>query len=149
MWFIAEQPGEYDIFCAEYCGMQHSAMLSKVEVLSEEEYQAWYGAEKTIEELNLPLGLQIINKHGCKACHTFDGSTLVGPSFKDLFKRTRTVITDRKEHELKADREYFKRSLFEPNADVVKGFNRGLMIVYKDQISEEEIDALIEYIDSL
>lgn len=149
MWFIAEQLGEYDIFCAEYCGMQHSAMLSKVEVLNEQKYLTWYGKEKTEEELNMPLGLQLINKHGCKACHTFDGSTLVGPSFKDLFERNRIVITDGKKHELKADKEYFKRSLYEPNADVVKGFNKGLMIIYKDQISEEEIDSLIEYIETL
>lgn len=149
MWFIAEKLGEYDIFCAEYCGMQHSAMLSKVEVLNEQEYLTWYGKEKTEEELNMPLGLQLINKHGCKACHTFDGSTLVGPSFKDLFERNRIVITDGKKHELKADKEYFKRSLYEPNADVVKGFNKGLMMIYKDQISEEEIDSLIEYIETL
>lgn len=149
MWFTAEKLGEYDIFCAEYCGMQHSAMLSKVEVLTEEEYSAWYGQEKTEEEMNMPLGLQVIDKHGCKACHSFDGTKLVGPSFKGLVGKKEIVITDGKEREVVADRDYIIRSIYEPNADVVKGYNKGLMVVYKDQISEEEIDAIIEYIETL
>jgi len=149
MWFTAEKQGEYDIFCAEYCGMQHSSMLSKVEVLAEEEFISWYGKEKTAEELNVPMGLQLIEKHGCKACHTFDGSKLVGPSFKGLIGSTKIVLTDGKEREIIADKDYITRSLYEPNADIVKGFNKGLMIVYKDQVSEEDIDAIIEYIETL
>ncbi len=40
-WFFADKVGEYDIECAEYCGINHSAMLAKLRIVPEEEYLAW------------------------------------------------------------------------------------------------------------
>jgi cytochrome c oxidase subunit 2 len=55
-WFIAEKTGEYNIACAEYCGLNHSYMSSKIIVLTEEEFKNWmYGMSnedtKLLEEM--------------------------------------------------------------------------------------------------
>ncbi|MCW9065699.1 MAG: cytochrome c oxidase subunit II [Ignavibacteriaceae bacterium] len=55
-WFIAEETGTYNIACAEYCGLNHSYMYSKIIVLSEKEFKNWmYGMSdedsKLLEEM--------------------------------------------------------------------------------------------------
>jgi cytochrome c oxidase subunit 2 len=147
MWFIAQIEGEYDLFCAEYCGERHSYMLSKVRVIPEEEYNTW------LVQSDIPAGehpgLTILKQNACITCHSQDGSKIIGPSFKGLFGRKEIVITDGVEREITADEEYIKRSIYEPNADLVKGYNPGLMISYKEQLSEEDVEKIIEYIKGL
>ncbi len=41
VWFESNEPGSYDIACAEYCGLNHSYMYSKVIVLPENEFKVW------------------------------------------------------------------------------------------------------------
>ena len=146
MWFIANKVGEYNILCAEYCGLKHSDMYSRVIVLSKEDYEAWYNEEKVID-INTPPGLEEFQKNGCAACHSSDGSELVGPSVKDIFGSKRIVIKDGKEVTLTVDADYIKRSLNDPNAEVVKDFNP-IMPSYKDKLSEEEMNSIIEYFKS-
>jgi len=74
MWFTPQREGEYDLYCAEYCGLQHSYMQSNVKVLSIEEYNKWYSdtaAVVQVAEDSAPgaAGLAIINAQGCYACH--------------------------------------------------------------------------------
>ena len=146
MWFIANKVGEYNILCAEYCGLKHSDMYSRVIVLSEEDYEAWYNEEKVID-INTPPGLEEFQKNGCAACHSSDGSKLVGPSVKDVFGSKRIVIKDDNEVTLTVDADYIKRSLNDPNVEVVKDFNP-IMPSYKDKLNEDELNAIIEYFKS-
>lgn len=148
MWFRAEILGTYNIFCAEYCGVSHSKMLSKVVVLPEDEYNTWYNTKQVVD-LNLMPGELTIKKVGCNACHTTTGTKLVGPSFKGLFGSTRKVTVDGKIIEVKADEEYIINSIRNPNSQVVEGFPKGVMIQYKEQISDEEIKQIIDYIKTL
>ncbi|MFN8257973.1 MAG: cytochrome c oxidase subunit II [Bacteroidales bacterium] len=148
MWFEAKKTGEYVIYCAEYCGVRHSKMLSKVIVLPENEYTAWYNTKQKVD-LNAMPGELAIKKIGCNACHTVDGNKLVGPSFKGLFGSNRKVNEDGKLVEVKADENYIKKSIREPNAQIVDGFPKGVMIQYKEQISDEEIQQIIDYIKTL
>ena len=147
MWFTAQTEGEYDIFCAEYCGDRHSYMLSKVRVLPEAEYNSWL-AQSDIPADEHP-GLSLIRQNGCIACHSLDGSKIVGPSLKGIYGHEAEVITNGLERKVAVNDEYIKRSIYEPNADVVKGYNQGLMISYKNQLSEEDIQKIIDYIKSL
>lgn len=147
MWFRAEQLGEFDLFCAEYCGDRHSYMLSKVKVLPEAEYDAWLA--KSDIPADEPPGLTVLKQNGCVACHSLDGSKIVGPSFKGIYGHEVEVITNGQERKITVDDEYITRSIQDPNADVVKGFNAGLMISYKDQVKEEDIKKVIEYIKGL
>jgi cytochrome c oxidase subunit II len=147
MWFTAQQLGEFDLFCAEYCGDRHSYMLSKVKVIPEADYEKWL-AQSDIPA-DEPPGLTLIKRNGCVACHSLDGIKIVGPSFKGIYGHEVEVVTNGQDRTITVDDEYIKRSIQEPNADVVKGFNPGLMISYKEQVSEEDIKKIIEYINGL
>jgi cytochrome c oxidase subunit 2 len=150
MWFEAERPGKYDLFCAEYCGLNHSHMNTGVNVLSAEDFAAWYTdttkAAPAESKSGWEAGLEVIKKNGCNICHSSDGSRLVGPSYKDLFGHTTTVVTEGSEREILADSAYIRRSVYTPDADVVKGFNRGLMLSYEGLVSEEDLGHIIEYL---
>jgi cytochrome c oxidase subunit 2 len=147
MWFTALELGEYDLFCAEYCGERHSYMLSKVKVLTENEYELW------LTKSDIPAdehpGLTILKQNGCIACHSLDGTKIVGPSFKGIYGHEADVITDGKERKVMVDDAYILKSIYEPNADVVKGYNPGLMISYKQQVSEDDVKKITEYIKEL
>jgi cytochrome c oxidase subunit 2 len=146
MWFIGQELGDYDILCAEYCGDRHSYMLSKVYVVTEEEYTKWYNDRSA--EAEHP-GLQVIKKNACLSCHSLDGSKLIGPSFAGVWGKNEMVVTGGEEREITINEDYIKRSIYDPNADVVKGYNQGLMISYKDLISEEEVMQVVEYLKTL
>lgn len=147
MWFTAQQEGEYDIFCAEYCGTRHSYMLSKVRVLPEAEYNSWL-AKSDIPAGEHP-GLTLMKQNACVTCHSQDGSKIVGPSFKGLFGRKEIVIADGIEKEITVDDAYIKRSIYEPHVQVVKGFNPSLMVSYQKQLTEEDIQKIIDYLKGL
>jgi len=150
MWFEANIEGSYDILCAEYCGLRHSYMITKLEVKPEAEYNSWLaeggsaGGEKTPAD----IGYEVVRNNGCIACHSTDGSKLVGPTFKNVWGSTKTVITDGVEREVIVDEEYLKVSLYEPNKDIVKGFSP-LMVEYSNQIKEKELQQIIDYLKSI
>jgi len=147
MWFIAQEPGSYTVYCAEYCGDRHAYMLSTLEAVPEEEYIAW------LETSDIPEGehpgLTILKRNACISCHSLDGSKLVGPSFKGVYGKQEVVIEGEQEKEITVDDEYIRNSVYEPNLQVVKGYNPGLMIPYKEQVSEEDLQQIIEYLKTL
>jgi cytochrome c oxidase subunit 2 len=147
MWFQANELGEYDLFCAEYCGERHSYMISMVKVVTEEEYEEWLVTSDV--PADEPPGLTILKQNACLTCHSQDGSKIVGPTFKGIYGKQEVVITDGQERTITVDDEYLKRSIYEPNADLVKGYNQGLMISYKEVLSEEDVQKVIDYIKSL
>lgn len=147
MWFKAQELGDYDIFCAEYCGDRHSYMLSKVHVLPEADYNDWLAKSET--PANEDPGLTLMKQNACVTCHSFDGSRIVGPSFKGIYGSQVEVVTDGKERTITVDDDYIKRSVYDPNADVVKGFNKGLMISYKNTLNDDDVQKIIDYIKTL
>ncbi|HER08298.1 MAG TPA: cytochrome c oxidase subunit II [Bacteroides sp.] len=155
MWFIPGQEGEYDLFCTEYCGLQHSYMYSGVKVMPKEDFYAWLAdstvAEPVDESEASPAdrGYQVLVRFGCNACHSSDGTRLVGPSYLGGWGGTRTVETGGAEREVEVDGEYIRRSIYDPNADIVKGFNQGMMLSYEGMVSEEEVDLIIEYLKAV
>jgi cytochrome c oxidase subunit 2 len=152
LWFRANEVGTYDVLCAEYCGQQHAYMLTRVKVLSEEEFNQWYegkGKQLQIEKSKGPSrGPKLFQEKGCVVCHTLDGTTRIGPSLKGLFGKTVIVMTDGKERRIQADDIYLKKSLVEPNADLVKGFPP-IMPSQRELSTEEEINELIRYMKEL
>ncbi|WP_423129154.1 cytochrome c oxidase subunit II [Gaoshiqia sp. Z1-71] len=152
MWFIPQKEGTYELFCTEYCGLQHSYMYNWVKVMPEEDFEKWY-VDTTIKvaAVDSPsaAGKRIMTNIGCLACHTLDGSKLIGPSFKGLYGSTRSVTTGREKREVVADDEYIKHSVFDPGADIAAGFNKGLMQSYQGQLSEEDVALIIEYLKTL
>jgi len=154
MWFIPQREGEYDLYCAEYCGLQHSYMQANVKVLSKEEYDKWYTdttAVAVTEASSKPgaAGMALIDGQGCYACHSTDGSKILGPTFLNLFGEKQVVMKDGKEVTVTADEEYIKKSIYEPNAEIVKGYPRDLMQSYKETLSDDDIAKIIEYLKTL
>lgn len=150
LWFQPTEIGSYDVLCAEYCGTGHSSMLSKVIIMTEDEFKEWYeGKVVTVEKVESGKrhpGLQLIEDEGCTVCHTMDGSPLVGPTFKGMFGMKQRVLTDGKEMEITIDETYIRKSIIEPNADVVKGFEP---IMPEISLTESQITWIIEYLKNL
>jgi cytochrome c oxidase subunit 2 len=155
LWFIAQKEGTYDIFCAEYCGLRHAYMTSAVVVMTKHNFDKWYKAStKPIPitsngNKKIYPGLAIIKRNGCTACHSFDGTKIVGPSYKGIYGTKVTVLVDGKEMQVMVDDNYILESVYDPNAKVVKGFQPDLMQSYKDIISKDEVKQIAEFIKSL
>jgi cytochrome c oxidase subunit 2 len=156
MWFIPGTEGEFDLFCTEYCGLEHSYMYTGVIVLPKEEFDTWLTDTTAVlasaagSDLSLAdQGWEILRKNGCNACHSQDGSKLIGPSYLGGWGTTRTVETGREKREVTVDEEYIRRSIYDPNADIAEGFGKGLMLSYEGMVSEEEVKLIIEYLKEL
>ncbi len=153
MWFEPQKEGTYELYCAEYCGLQHSYMYTYVKVMPETVFSEWLVDTTQVAaaavESPTATGKRIMQNIGCFACHSLDGSKLVGPSFKGVWGTERTVKTGKEVRQVMADEEYIKKSIYDPNADLVDGFGKGLMLTYEGQLSEEDIGNIIEYLKTL
>ncbi len=143
LWFTAKEAGTYDIFCTEYCGLGHSGMVSQVVVMPEKEFDAWYSAAAAPSKAD---GRKILEDKGCLGCHTTNGTQKIGPTFKGVFGRKVTVLTGGKEREIVVDEAYLRRSVLEPQADIVKGFPPIMPTI---SVTKEELDAIVEYLRNL
>lgn len=141
-WFKAIEKGEYNLFCAEYCGDQHSKMITKVKVIDGESYNNWLA-----EQATKPIGLDLLSINGCTACHSLDGSKLVGPSFKGLFGNTEMVTTDGVKRQITVDEDYIRKSIKEPMVDITEGYPP--VMVTQPNITDEDIENMIELIKEL
>lgn len=152
LWFQPDEPGTYDLFCTEYCGVGHSAMITKVEVMPGKEFEAWYRAAAAMPaagaEKKRPDGAKLFQEKGCFACHSTDGSPRVGPTLKGIYGHKTTVVTGGRERQVTVDDAYLRKSILDPQADVVKGFPP-VMPPQKGLLTDEEVEALIEYVKTL
>jgi cytochrome c oxidase subunit II len=154
-WFEAKKTGTFNVFCAEYCGLQHSLMISELIVMEQDKFWEWYNdttafvAKPSDEVSAAVLGSQISQSKGCIACHSLDGRSIIGPTWKDAYGKTITVVTNGEEREVVYDEDYVKRSIYEPNYDIHKGYRPGQMVSYQNELSEEQIGFIIEYLKTL
>lgn len=154
MWFLPEREGIYDLFCAEYCGLRHSYMSAKVKVLSKDKFATWLKEgppEEKPAEAAAPAtqGLSIMKTQGCLACHSTDGSKIVGPTYLNLYGSKQVVIRNGKEETVTVDDAYIKQMILDPNDQYVKGYPKGLMQSYKGKVSDEDITKIIDYLKTL
>jgi cytochrome c oxidase subunit II len=149
LWFIPEKTGEYDILCSQYCGLQHSYMETKIKVVSDKEYSQWLTTIPKNDVKTEPAGLMLIKNNACIGCHSLDGSKLVSSSFKGLFGKKHAVTTNGVEKNIIVDSSYIANSIYEPDHDIVKGYNKGIMKSYKGIIKETEVVQIIDYLKSL
>lgn len=146
VWFKAAEPGVYRLYCAEYCGRDHSLMKTKVVVHEPGGYER-YLAEKEAELQNIPpveLGKKVYDVR-CVACHTTDGTPRVGPTFKGVWG-TESAFTDGTKAAV--DENYVRDSILDPQSQIRQGYPP-TMPSFKGQLSDKEITGVIEYIKSL
>jgi cytochrome c oxidase subunit 2 len=147
LWFQATQAGTYDVMCSQYCGLEHSHMLSKVIVLPEEEFEKWFeDREEAVTAKGPSSGDRLYQEKGCVACHSTDGSPRVGPTFKGLFGKSEVVITAGKEQTVVASEVFIRDYIKDPNVIKVKGYPP---LMPKISLTDEELTALVDYIKSL
>ncbi|MCA9293946.1 MAG: c-type cytochrome, partial [Phycisphaerales bacterium] len=146
-----KRPGYY-LFCAEYCGDQHSQMAARVAVLSQPDYEAWRKQQLNTDEIPLPeLGRILYTAKGCSACHSVDGSRNTGPTWKGIWGSTADAAGWKSKGDEKdgvVGYEYVRESILDPGAYLVPGFTNQ-MSSYQGRVTEREILALTTYIKSL
>ncbi|MCP3977911.1 MAG: cytochrome c oxidase subunit II [bacterium] len=147
VWFSATQLGEYDIFCAEYCGTSHSEMLSKLVVHEPADYEAWLEEASDFLSRMPPAeaGEMLYEQRGCKQCHSVDGSAGIAPTFLGLFG-TEEQLADGSR--ILVDENYVRESIYDPMSRVTAGYDP-VMPTYRGRLKDEEATAIIEYIKTL
>ena len=143
-WFEATVPGEYDLFCAEYCGTSHSDMVAHVIVHPVGEFEIWLEKASNFLDTMTPVdaGRKLFQVRGCTQCHSMDGTPKTGPTLLDVFGRTETMTNG---EVLTVDENYIRESVLEPGARVVAGFE-AVMPTYQGRLKDAEIMAIIEYL---
>ncbi len=158
-----EKKGAYEIACAEYCGLKHAYMYTKLHVVDMADYEAWISnGTKNTADTNKPKttaenidpvkfadkisshkNFNLLMKNGCLACHSVDGSKKIGPSFANLANKKTKIERDGKQIEIKVDENYLKNSIINPDADVVVGYQKYMMPTMKDRINEKELNEIV------
>lgn len=145
LWFRPKYKGTYQIFCTEYCGDKHSAMLAHLKVVSREEFDEWLGNDP-YKGLSMEQVGQKVFATRCAVCHNTSDQRLVGPGFKGLWGREETIEGG---GHVKVDENYIRESIMDPNAKIVAGYPKGQMPTFAGQLSEQEIMGIIEYVKTL
>jgi cytochrome c oxidase subunit 2 len=142
MWFEATKTGTFHIFCAEYCGTQHSGMIGSVIVMEPTEYQRWLagGSEGSLAS----QGEKLFAKYACNTCH-MDQATGRGPVLAGLYNKSRPLVGG---ETVVADDQYIRESILDPTAKVAAGY-QPIMPVFKNQVSEDDLIRLLAYVKSM
>ena len=152
-WFDATQTGEYPLFCAEYCGTDHSNMNTIVVVHERGQFEKWLEdaanyidriAEGDVVALS-EAGRDLYRRKGCLQCHSIDGTVKNGPTFKGMFGKVEPM---RDGSQVEVEENYIRESVLDPQAKVLAGFDP-IMPTFKGKLKDKEILAIIEYIKSL
>lgn len=153
--------GEYSVLCAEYCGLNHSQMTTVLRVINSDEFYNWLNikqisTDSTISKSDTSKAtasnqesFKLLNDNGCLRCHSTDGEKKLGPSFATLSKGETSVVSSGKKRLIKIDDEYLKRSIIDPNADIVEGYFPDTMPSFKDKLNEKELKELVMELNKL
>lgn len=143
--FEAIEDGTYPVKCAEYCGTNHSLMLTSVVVHEDQAgYDKWAAFNESTAEMSLlDLGKLVYESRGCKACHSLDGAKLVGPTFKGMWAKEST-FTDGTKGVI--DAAYVRESIIEPKRKVVAGY---APVMPPAPLEAREIAGIAAFIESL
>jgi cytochrome c oxidase subunit II len=143
MWFTATRPGQYHLFCAEYCGTKHSGMIGTVIAMEPPDFQEWLSGGRAADS-PVAAGARLFQDLACNTCHMADtrgrGAVLTGV-YGNLVQLQGggTVI---------ADDAYIRESIVNPQAKVVAGF-QPIMPTFQGLVTEEQLLQLIAYVRSL
>ncbi len=142
LWFKATAPGRYHLFCAEYCGTNHSGMGGDIVVMEPQDYAMWMasGATAPLQE----TGKELFSALGCATCHRSDVQGR-GPNLVGLYN-TDVMLEDGRT--VRADDNYVREAILDPTAKIVKGF-KPIMPTFQGIVSDEQLNALVAYIKSL
>jgi len=142
-WFNATKLGVYHLFCAEYCGTDHSRMLGRIVVLSKEDFGRWLSAQPRGDALALQ-GAKIFQAQGCSGCHV-NSTKVHAPDLKGIYGQPVQLAGGKT---ALADEAYLRDSILLPKRDLVAGYDP-IMPSYQGILSDSDLDSLVAYIRSL
>jgi cytochrome c oxidase subunit 2 len=147
LWFNATETGDFDIYCAEYCGTSHSDMGARAIIHPPGEYESWLADASDLHGRFPPveIGETYYKRFGCKQCHSLDGTPGIGPTFQGLYG-TMERLTDGSS--ILVDENYIRESILNPQAKVTEGYNP-VMPTYQGRFNDQDITAIIEFIKSV
>ncbi|HEX3282334.1 MAG TPA: cytochrome c oxidase subunit II [Pyrinomonadaceae bacterium] len=143
-WFEATKAGTYHLFCAEYCGMNHSGMIGSVIVMQPAEFDNWLSGNAG-QQSPAVAGQQLYQSLGCVTCHGAGGEGGRGPALVGLFGRKVDLTNGQS---LTADESYVRESIENPQAKIVTGFGP-IMPTFQGQVTPEQLIQLMSFIKSL
>jgi len=143
IWFEPTKPGKYHLFCAEYCGMNHSGMGGYVYVMEQRDFDNWLAGNSS-SQTPVQAGSDLFNnKLACASCHQQAGGR--APSLTGAFGKKVKLTSG---EEVDFNEEYTRNSILNPSGQIVEGY-QPIMPTFKGQVTEEQLMALIAYIKSL
>ena len=143
VWFEPTTPGTYHLFCTQYCGTNHSAMIGEVVVQSPDDYKKWLAGSTSGMSLS-QNGERLFASLSCTACHNGRPDAR-GPSLANVFGSRLTLANG---SAVTADEAYLREAILNPSEHVTQGYSP-IMPTYQGQISEDGVIALVEYIKNL
>ena len=144
LWFEATKPGKYHLFCAEYCGLNHSGMGGFVYVMEQRDFDNWLSGNVS-GQTPVEQGRDLFeNKLGCASCHA-GGPAQRGAKLEGIYGKDVKFVGG---GTAKVDDEYIRNSILNPSSQVVEGF-QPIMPTFKGQVTEEQLVSLVAYIKSL
>lgn len=144
LWFEATKAGNYHLFCAEYCGMNHSQMVGSIVVMDRTEFNNWLGGNAN-QQSAASSGQQLYQTLGCASCHGNTGEGGRGPALLGVFNSNVQLTTGQT---IRADEAYVRESILNPQAKLAAGFGP-IMPTFQGVVNEEQIVQLIAYVKSL
>ncbi len=144
LWFRATKPGRYHLFCAEYCGLNHSGMGGWVYVMEQKDFDNWLSGSVS-DQTPVQAGEDLFkNKLGCASCHA-GGQNQRGAVLQGIFNKEVKLVGGQT---VVADEAYIRNSILNPAGQIVEGY-QPIMPTFKGQVTEEQLVALVAYIKSL
>jgi len=143
IWFKPRKPGVFHLFCAEYCGTDHSRMTGRIVVMQQPEFEQWL-ARQDVGGTLAAQGASLFRQFGCGGCHG-NGAAVRAPTLDGLYGR-RVPLADGTTQI--ADERYLRDSILQPRARIVAGYEP-LMPSYAGKISEDELVKIVAYLKSL
>jgi hypothetical protein len=92
-------------------------------------------------------GEDLFSNYGCKICHSVSGEIMYGPPLNDIMNKQVEVVRKGSKTWITTDQDYLLRSVRDPSFEKVTGYENKTMP--KPDISEKEIEFLVEYIQQI
>ena len=143
-WFEATKPGRYHLFCAEYCGMNHSGMGGWIVVMEPTEFDNWLSGNAS-QQSTATSGQQLYQTLGCASCHGNNGEGGRGPALLGVFNSEVQLEGGQK---VRGDESFVRESILNPQAKLAAGYGP-IMPTFQGGVNEEQIVQLIAYLKSL
>lgn len=139
--------GEYTVRCAEICGTQHAYMLAPVIVMAEDDFQAWVDEQlAAVPDDPVERGRLWAEQNACLSCHSTDGGKMVGPTWLNVYGSTEELEDGTS---VTVDEDYIRESIMDPMSQIVAGYPPAMPASLSENLTDEQIDDIIEFIKSL